>query len=1044
MIVFIEVTPRWPADSSPIRACSKADRLAQSWGGEIWAAAIFDPGTLAIALFNGAIGSAVEPSVAPMSLAAESLVESYPDAQTARWEGAAYRLWVGDVSGAGITAEQISQGRVSRFEKDGGALKLSLDPAGEAGAAKVLDLEYAGTGGAEGSVNLKGKPKPWIFGHAQNVEPVLIDEDNSVYQFSGYGPIQAVDALYERGSSFGASVGDYANYAALVAATIPAGRWATCLTQGLVRLGAPQYGLITGDVKGDYHGSVQRRRPGAIIQRIAGHRSISAIDVSSLNALDAFAATLPAGGNISLVLSEQTTFIDLARKLASGFNAQAGFDLMGRLITPRIVVGTPNFTIHSQGKTEPVAVDFIEADTPPPYKQIVMSGEVCWRVHDLANDIAFYATPVDRGLYDDDETYREGDIVDLGDGSRWFYVNPAPTAGNQPPTWPETSNAWWTNLTPPLNRGKIFVQPSAPSAEESTGGDTWQDANGRYWTRREDNHLSIGGNRLMIGGNLLTMTWTANPSQPVRDGIDAALQTALAASAAAAELALDAQATADGKVQSFYAPTAPAAEGVGDLWFDTDDGNKQYRWSGSEWVPVQDSKIGDALTAAAGAQATADGKVTTFFGPTMPTAEAVGDLWFNEATGYLKRWSGAAWLDVSNIGATTAQLNDIAQALSDAANAQATADGKVDTYYQAAPPGGASIGDLWFDTDDGNKLYRHDGADWVAARDSGIGDALTAAAGAQATADGKVTTFIGESAPTAEAVGDLWFKASTGELRRWSGSAWGAPLVDLTAGNTPRHEPASSSKAFTANYLGALDPGSQLPATFVIKRFLGTTDVSGSATWSIETQGGISGGTVTVASGLVTIPSGCTIPASGTIKVKSSRNGFDIVSDIGFSRIDAAAPNTGGGGGGTVVTDNTLNDISTTSMTQISDTMTVRTGATGRIDFGGSLGVVAAYGHPPGLFSTAAIWKYRVAGGGSYTDVGSEIASSEPANMDGPKYTEDMIEYYDSTNGSINVAASQTGLSANTDYEVQLHARRTSSSPAKTLSFSGTVSATGS
>lgn len=32
---------------------------------------------------------------------------------------------------------------------------------------------------------------------------------------------------------------------------------------------------------------------------------------------------------------------------------------------------------------------------------------------------------------------------------------------------------------------------------------------------------------------------------------------------------------------------------VGDLWFDTDDGNRQYRWNGAAWVDVSDSRIVD-------------------------------------------------------------------------------------------------------------------------------------------------------------------------------------------------------------------------------------------------------------------------------------------------------------------------------------------------------------------------------------------------------------------------------------------------------------------
>lgn len=132
----------------------------------------------------------------------------------------------------------------------------------------------------------------------------------------------------------------------------------------------------------------------------------------------------------------------------------------------------------------------------------------------------------------------------------------------------------------------------------------------------------------------------------------AALAAAYAASGAAnaaAALAADAQATADGKVQSFFQSETPTAEGIGDLWFDTDDGNKQYRWDGSDWEPVQDSAIGAALAAAAGAQATADGKMATFTGDTAPTAEGVGDLWFQPSTGLLKRWDGEAWVNISTL-----------------------------------------------------------------------------------------------------------------------------------------------------------------------------------------------------------------------------------------------------------------------------------------------------------------------------------------------------------------------------------------------------------
>lgn len=48
------------------------------------------------------------------------------------------------------------------------------------------------------------------------------------------------------------------------------------------------------------------------------------------------------------------------------------------------------------------------------------------------------------------------------------------------------------------------------------------------------------------------------------------------------------QTALDGKNTIFRATSAPTATATGDLWLDSDDGDKPYRWSGSAWVAVQD------------------------------------------------------------------------------------------------------------------------------------------------------------------------------------------------------------------------------------------------------------------------------------------------------------------------------------------------------------------------------------------------------------------------------------------------------------------------
>lgn len=157
----------------------------------------------------------------------------------------------------------------------------------------------------------------------------------------------------------------------------------------------------------------------------------------------------------------------------------------------------------------------------------------------------------------------------------------------------------------------------------------------------------------------------------------------------------------------------------------------------------------------------------TYYQTGAPTGDVRdGDLWIDIDDGnalYLRR--SGSWVSIRDTG--------IAAALLAAADAQATADGKIDTYWQTSAPGSASEGDIWFDTDDGNKQYRYTSGSWVAAGDTRIGQAISDAADAQATADGKVVTFVQSSAPTAEAIGDLWLDTDDGnKLYRWSGSAW--------------------------------------------------------------------------------------------------------------------------------------------------------------------------------------------------------------------------------------------------------------------------------
>ena len=62
---------------------------------------------------------------------------------------------------------------------------------------------------------------------------------------------------------------------------------------------------------------------------------------------------------------------------------------------------------------------------------------------------------------------------------------------------------------------------------------------------------------------------------------------------------------------TFFAASVPTASAIGDIWFDTSNGNLQYRWDGSSWVSVQDGSIATASSNASTALSTANAAQTS-------------------------------------------------------------------------------------------------------------------------------------------------------------------------------------------------------------------------------------------------------------------------------------------------------------------------------------------------------------------------------------------------------------------------------------------------
>ena len=169
---------------------------------------------------------------------------------------------------------------------------------------------------------------------------------------------------------------------------------------------------------------------------------------------------------------------------------------------------------------------------------------------------------------------------------------------------------------------------------------------------------------------------------------------------------------------------------VGDLYYNTDTGHTWrfvYQNAAYQWVAVTDSDVTKALQDAAEAKDLADHKRRVFIAqPTPPYDE--GDLWFTGNSGDIltctnpkvegQTYQATDWSKLNKYTDDTradAAYNLASTANTTAGNALTSANGKNKVYHSASKPTGGTyvVGDTWFDTDDGYKMYTWTGSAWA-------------------------------------------------------------------------------------------------------------------------------------------------------------------------------------------------------------------------------------------------------------------------------------------------------------------------------------------
>jgi hypothetical protein len=831
---------------------------------------------------------------------------------------------------------------------------------------------FAGTGGIEGGTSAKGRRKRRSFGRVFNVEGKLLDQAYSIWEFGDPArPLQAFVNVRDKGRAGSMNVLAWAGsidatLTALRAASVPQGGAVVAPSIACARWWTDPAGPLTADLLGEADaGSTAATIAAALLTSASGPALANAAAVAALR-------PAPVGLHIS---GEESTAEALDR-LFLGLGCAWIVDPSGTVVVRPFSFDSP---------VEQLAGVFIErrSSLPP-----VAKRKMGWRKNERVHQDSEVSIAADLGTL---EAVAIGVNQVINSEFRAGLTGFVPGwAGNTglTPVRALTTDTNWTGVvqtafahvtgTPTASTGfdgHINIgDGSLPLPQRFKRWALQVEPGDRlYYSMLLGIHRCHGytlcvfydedGNYVSeVGGNLVTNAakdfYLGNLENAETSGAFATVPSSLSSVGKPAR----------------YAAIAPRAIMTG--------GTDPYLFFGRYFL----AKVAAGQT------------VPPIYGPGPgnPRADVTGEN------------TAADTSNVNGVPAATITAN-ITQALTDAANAAALADSKIDTFYQTAAPSGASVGDLWFDTDDGNKQYRYSGSAWVAVTDARLGEAITAAATAQATADGKVTTYRQSGPPSGAALGDLWSDTDDDILYRWSGTAW-QEVAKVGADGDPGVSPrvltfSKASVALAADWNGLNVRG--LPVSFKATLTEGGTDVSSSASWYIDAP---TSGVSVSSNGTVTVSS---ISISGEIAVRAVYSSTTYSGKMPVTITKDPAPPQGN----TSVFIDTVAISTSTSQPAApnSGTALLTTTSAGQLVVSGGIDYNVSAGSGGGLrsFTAQAIVYYRIAGsGGSWTAFSAGAAvgyQARTGEIDADYINEPGGVYFDQVQGS---------LAASTEYEV--------------------------
>jgi hypothetical protein len=297
------------------------------------------------------------------------------------WDGRAINIYIGEPHYEFEQFQRVYTGFVKDVNWNEQFIEFEVEDQLDRLAVPIQENTYAGDGVGESydaNPQLTGTLKPLTWGAARNVELVLINDGFDVYQFND-GPAEAVDAIYDKGNELVKANSGANDITDLAIADVfdwtpVGGQYITDLARGIVRLGAPPIGAVTGDVKGSNDGGYSQLA-GELFVRLLTRAGISSalIDTVSADTLDT---------NFPYVIGFYTstntvTYRDLIDQVVHSVFGYWRVDREGIISVARFEFATPALTVH---EGDVLAIQ--REDTHYPIWKLVLNYNRAWMVQD--------------------------------------------------------------------------------------------------------------------------------------------------------------------------------------------------------------------------------------------------------------------------------------------------------------------------------------------------------------------------------------------------------------------------------------------------------------------------------------------------------------------------------------------------------------------------------------------------------------------------------------------------------------------------------------